>query len=118
MVFLRVIAGGVLLLAAFACGPILTDGDDGAVSCGNKPELNEWKIDCAVACNHVMSCKAHYSDSDLERATCNDCIGSCLAGVSLGGNDLIQSTDEDRRSWLCTEKVTDCGSLDHNCDIY
>jgi hypothetical protein len=65
-----------------------------------------------------MACKATKSDSDLETLSCGDCLGSCIAGVSLGGNDLVEGTDEDRRSWLCAERVEGCSALDHNCDIF
>lgn len=79
---------------------------------------DEWNVDCSVACNHVMACKATTSDSDLTTLTCGDCLGSCVAGVALGGNDLVEGTDEDRRSWQCAELVEGCSALDHNCDIF
>jgi hypothetical protein len=38
--------------------------------------------------------------------------------VELGGNDVAESTDEDRRSWECAELVEGCSALDHNCDLF
>jgi len=78
----------------------------------------EWDVDCSAACNHVMACKANSDDSNLETLSCGDCLGSCVAGVSLGGNDLVEGTDEDRRSWVCAAEVVGCSALDHNCDIF
>jgi hypothetical protein len=77
----------------------------------------EWNIDCSVACNHVMACKPT-GDSDLETLSCGDCLGSCVAGVALGGNDLVEGTEEDQTSWECAELVEGCSALDHNCDIF
>ncbi len=77
----------------------------------------KWDVDCTAACNHVLACKST-GDSDLQELTCNDCLGSCIAGVALGGNDLVESTEEDRTSWECAELVVGCSALDHNCDIF
>ena len=78
----------------------------------------EWDVDCSAACTHVMACRSTTSDSDLRTLSCSDCLGSCVAGVSLGGNDLVEGTDEDRRSWVCAALVEGCSALDHNCDIF
>lgn len=87
-------------------------------SCRAGVRNGEWSIDCTAACNHAMACKVSYGDSNLTSLTCNDCLGSCVAGVSLGGNDLVEGSDEDRRSWQCAELVEGCSSLDHNCDLF
>ncbi|HEX2669460.1 MAG TPA: hypothetical protein VHM25_01245, partial [Polyangiaceae bacterium] len=63
-------------------------------------------------------CRAAKGDSDLETLSCGDCLGTCVAGVSLGGNDLVEGTDEDRRSWVCAALVEGCSALDHDCDIF
>jgi hypothetical protein len=86
-------------------------------TCAADVRNEEWNIDCSAACNHVMACKST-GDSDLETLSCGDCLGSCVAGVGLGGNDLVEGTDEDRRSWECAVLVTGCSALDHNCDIF
>ena len=102
------------------CGP-RTDSNErvGEVeSCETEIRNDEWDVDCSAACNHVMVCKAATGDSDLETLSCGACLGSCIAGVSLGGNDLLEGTEEDRRSWECAALVEGCSALDHNCDIY
>ena len=86
--------------------------------CEEGARNEEWDVDCSAACNHVVACRATYGDSDLEELTCNDCLGSCLAGVELGGNDIAESTEENRRSWECAELVEGCSALDHNCDLF
>jgi hypothetical protein len=88
-----------------------------APSCQADVRNDEWDIDCSAACNHVLACKST-GDSDLQSLTCGDCLGSCVAGVSLGGNDLVEGTEEDRTSWECAELVEGCSALDHNCDIF
>lgn len=87
-------------------------------SCQADVRNDEWDIDCSVACNHVLACKESTGDSDLQSLTCGDCLGSCVAGVPLGGNDLVESTEEDRRAWECAVLVEGCSALDHNCDLY
>lgn len=86
--------------------------------CSSGVRNQDWDVDCSVACQHVANCRPAYQDSDLTHLTCHDCLGSCLAGVSLGGNDLLESTEEDRRSWTCAALVEGCSALDHNCDIF
>lgn len=112
----------LLALLSFSeggCGPGTDPPNEraGVESCQAEVRNDEWDIDCSAACNHVLACKPT-GDSDLQSLTCNDCFGSCLAGVSLGGNDLVEGTDEDRRSWLCAAQVVGCDALDHNCDIF
>lgn len=92
--------------------------DANAPKCQAGVRNEEWNVDCSTACNHVMACKASTGDSDLEALTCGDCLGSCVAGVPLGGNDLAESTDEDRTSWECASLVEGCSALDHNCDLF
>ena len=91
---------------------------EAAESCEPDIRNDEWDINCSAACNHVMACRATKNDSDLETLTCGDCLGVCVAGVSLGGNDLVEGTDEDRRSWKCAALVEGCSALDHDCDIF
>lgn len=79
---------------------------------------SKLKVDCTKACDHVMACTRTYSDSDLEGMTCSSCLEACMAGVALGGNDLIQGTAEDSASWVCTEKIESCHTLDHTCDLF
>jgi hypothetical protein len=120
---LALVSGGWAWLSScvIACGPA-TDArsEPGGVgeSCQADVMNEEWNIDCSAACNHVSACKASTGDSDLETLTCADCLGSCVAGVSLGGNDLVEGTEEDRRSWQCAALVEGCSALDHNCDLY
>lgn len=109
------------LLAAAACSNAGLGSEREGASiepCQADVRNDEWNVDCSVACNHVMACRATTSDSDLDTLTCGDCLGSCVAGVALGGNDLVEGSDEDRRSWQCAELVEGCSALDHNCDIF
>jgi hypothetical protein len=102
----------------FGCGVRTEDErEPDAPSCQADVRNDEWDIDCSAACNHVLACKST-GDSDLQSLTCGDCLGSCVAGVSLGGNDLVEGTEEDRTSWECAELVEGCSALDHNCDIF
>ncbi len=95
------------------------EGERGEIeTCEPDVYNDEWGIDCSAACNHVMACKATDDDSDLASLTCNDCLGSCLAGVELGGDDIAESTEEARDGWECAELVEGCSALDHNCDLY
>lgn len=98
------------------------DSDDGpdpnAPKCQPGVRNDESDVDCTTACNHVMACKESTGDSDLVSLTCGDCLGSCVAGVALGGNDLAESTEEDRKSWECAALVEGCHALDHNCDLF
>ena len=109
-------------LGPVACSHAMGPGSDREgeriESCQAGVRNDEWNLDCSAACDHVMACKATTSDSDLGTLTCGDCLGSCVAGVALGGNDLVEGTDEDRRSWQCTQLVEGCSALDHNCDIF
>jgi hypothetical protein len=109
-------------IAAVGCSLATGPADDREretiESCQADVRNDEWNVDCSVACNHVMSCQATTGDSDLATLTCGDCLGSCVAGVALGGNDLVEGTEEDRRSWECAELVEGCSALDHNCDIF
>jgi len=86
--------------------------------CDTDVRNDEWDIDCSAACQHVMPCKATTGDEDLEELTCDDCLGSCLAGVELGGNDVAESSEENRRAWECAALVEGCSALDHNCDLF
>lgn len=110
----------VSTVVAGCIGLAQASDDEGGVAevCAADVRNDEWGVDCSAACNHVMTCKASTGDSDLTNLSCGDCLGSCVAGVVLGGNDLAESTDEDRRSWECAELVTGCDALDHNCDLY
>jgi len=107
-------AGGCIATA----GTSNDEGETQAEVCASGVRNEESSIDCSTACNHVMACKATTSDSDLTTLSCGDCLGSCVAGVALGGNDLAEGTDEDRRSWECAVLVEGCSALDHNCDLY
>jgi hypothetical protein len=111
---------GIALFAVGCIGAVGTSDEQGRqpVEKCAADVRNEWNIDCSTACNHVMACKATPSDSDLETLSCGDCLGSCVAGVPLGGNDLAEGTEEDRRSWECAELVEGCSALDHNCDLF
>lgn len=111
---LALLAGGCVA----AAGSSNDDRETPVEPCAADVRNDEWDIDCSAACNHVMACKATTSDSDLTMLSCADCLGSCVAGVPLGGNDLAESTEEDRRSWQCAELVEGCSALDHNCDLY
>lgn len=117
-------SGFLVGISLFAVGCIATAGtsnDEGETpieTCAADVRNDEWDIDCSAACNHVMACKATTSDSDLTTLSCGDCLGSCVAGVPLGGNDLAEGTEEDRRSWECAELVEGCSALDHNCDLF
>jgi hypothetical protein len=109
------------VVAASGCHSSLGTAEDGEGQvevCDEGIRNEEWDIDCSAACNHVMACKASDDDSDIESLSCNDCLGSCVAGVELGGDDLAESTEEVRRSWECAELVDGCSALDHNCDLY
>jgi hypothetical protein len=75
-------------------------------------------VDCTKACDHIAVCTQTDSDSDLKGMTCSSCLEACMAGVALGGNDLIQGTAEDSASWVCTEKIESCNTLDHTCDLF
>jgi hypothetical protein len=111
----------IQLVAASGCHSSVNTAEDGQgeiETCDDGVRNDEWDIDCSAACNHVMTCKATDGDSDLESLSCNDCLGSCLAGVELGGDDIAESTEEARRGWECAELVEGCSSLDHNCDLY
>jgi hypothetical protein len=92
--------------------------DANAPTCQADVRNDEWDVDCSIACNHVMACRESTGDSDLAALTCGDCLGSCVAGVALGGNDLAESTEEDKTSWECASLVEGCSALDHNCDIF
>ena len=92
--------------------------DPNAPTCQADVRNDEWDVDCSTACNHVIACRESTGDSDLAKLTCGDCLGSCVAGVALGGNDLVESTEEDKTSWECASLVEGCSALDHNCDIY
>jgi hypothetical protein len=92
--------------------------DANAPKCQPDVRNDEWGVDCSTACNHVMACRKATGDSDLATLTCGDCLGSCVAGVALGGNDLVESTEEDKTSWECAALVEGCSALDHNCDIF
>lgn len=120
---LTLVSGLLACVALPRCGSVRASDDDrtnrtAVERC--EPDIfnEEWGIDCSEACNHVMACKPIYGDSDIASLTCNDCLGSCVAAVALGGNDLIEGTEEDRRSWECAELVTGCSALDHNCDLF
>jgi hypothetical protein len=92
--------------------------DPNAPKCQDGVRNEESDIDCTAACNHVMACRESTGDSDLVSLTCGDCLGSCVSGVALGGNDLAESTEEDRTSWECASLVEGCSALDHNCDLF
>lgn len=92
--------------------------DANAPKCQADVRNDEWDVDCTAACNHVMACREATGDSDLATLSCGDCLGSCVAGVALGGNDLAESTEEDKTSWECASLVEGCDALDHNCDIF
>jgi len=109
---------GFVASASVGCGPATASQEEAAETCQSGVRNDEWDVDCSAACNHVMACKGSTSDSNLVTLSCGDCLGSCLAGVSLGGNDLVEGTEEDRRSWECAALVEGCSALDHNCDIY
>ena len=119
---LKTAAIAMALISMSGVGCSATDSSrkasEAAETCEPGVRNEEWDIDCSAACNHVMACKVSRSDSDLETLTCGDCLGVCVAGVSLGGNDLVEGTDEDRRSWVCTALVEGCSALDHDCDIF
>lgn len=107
------------------CGPSAVASEDSsggpnaaAPACEAGVRNEKSDIDCSAACNHVLACRESTGDSDLQALTCNDCLGSCLVGVSLGGNDLVEGTEEDQTSWQCAELVVGCSALDHNCDIF
>ena len=100
------------------CGPATDSSVEAVEVCQPGVQNEEWNVDCSAACNHVMACKVSRYDSNLETLSCGDCLGSCISGVSLGGNDLVEGTEEDRRSWECAVLVEGCSALDHNCDIY
>jgi hypothetical protein len=122
------VSASLLLFSSVVGGCGLRAGvsdDDNEGSANGPPEVcdadvrnDEWDIDCSTACNHVMACKRSTGDSDLQTLSCGDCLGSCVAGVALGGNDLDESTEEDRTSWECASLVEGCSALDHNCDLF
>jgi len=118
----RASAWALALVSTLGVGCSATDTSrkttEAAETCEPGIRNDEWNVDCSAACNHVIACKATKNDSNLETLSCGDCLGSCIAGVSLGGNDLVEGTDEDRRSWVCAELVQGCSALDHNCDIF
>ena len=117
-----VVVSALALISPFEGGCSATDSSrkttEAADSCEPGIRNHEWNVDCSAACNHVMACRASTGDSDLETLSCGDCLGTCVAGVSLGGNDLVEGTDEDRRSWVCAALVEGCSALDHDCDIF
>jgi len=118
----RVVSVTLALISTWEVGCSARDSSrrttEAAESCEPGIRNDEWNVDCSAACNHVLACRASTGDSDLETLSCGDCLGSCVAGVSLGGNDLVEGSDEDRRSWLCAELVEGCSALDHDCDIF
>jgi hypothetical protein len=108
----------VPLIVACSDPPSQSEQSSTVETCDDGVRNEDFDLDCSAACNHVLACKAVDNDSDIAELSCGDCLGSCLAGVSLGGNDVVEGTDENRQSWVCAALVEGCHALDHNCDIY
>src|SRR5687767_1683371 len=92
----HLMASWTVAVAVAGCQVSASNGGEGR---GGAPEQcragvrnEEWGIDCSAACQHVSDCRVISGDSDLRDLSCDDRLGSCLAGVELGGDDVAEST--------------------------